>query len=413
MVLGLKPMGKPSTEKKKSQVLDRTEALHGPRTQAYGETKYREEKITSFGQNRGLAWSSDSSLWGNQVQRRKNHKFWTEPRPCMVLELKPMGKPSTEKKKSQVLDRTKALHGPRTQAYGETKYREEKITSFGQNQGLAWSSDSSLWGNQVQRRKNHKFWTEPRPCMVLGFKPMGKPSTKKKKSQVLDRTKALHGPRIQAYGETKYKKEKITSFGQNQGLAWSSDSSLWGNQVQKINLTSFGQNQGLAWSSDSSLWGNQVQKRKYHKFWTEPRPCMVLGLKPMGKPSTKKKISQVLDRTKSLHGPRTQAYGESKYKKENITSFGQNQVLAWSSDSSLWGNQVQKRKYHKFWTEPSPCMVLGLKPMGKPSTKKKISQVLDRTKSLHGPRTQAYGESKYKKENITSFGQNQVLAWSS
>src|SRR6266702_466581 len=143
------------------------------------------------------------------------------------------------------------------------------------------------------------------------------------------------------------------------------------NQVnKKENLISFGQNQGLAWSSDSSLWGNQVQKRKSHKFWTEPRPCMILGLKPMGKPSTKKKISQVLDRTKALHGPRTQAYGETKYKKENITSFGQNQGLAWSSDSSLWGNQVQKRKHHKFWTEQSPGKVLGLHPLGKPSTTK-------------------------------------------
>ena len=45
-------------------------------------------------------------------------------------------------------DETKALHGPRTQAYGGTKYKKE-ITSFIQNQGLAWSSDSSLWGNQL------------------------------------------------------------------------------------------------------------------------------------------------------------------------------------------------------------------------------------------------------------------------
>ena len=51
---------------------------------------------------------------------------------------------------------------------------------------------------------------------------------------------------------------------------------------------------------------------KDRNFWTEPRPCMVLGLKPMGKPSTLK------DR--------------------------------------------------KFWTEPRPCMVLELKPMGKPNT---------------------------------------------
>ena len=98
--------------------MDRTKALHGPRTQAYGETKYKKEIL-------------------------------------------------------QVLDRTKALHGPRTQAYGETKYKKEIL-------------------------------------------------------QVLDRTKALHGPQTQAYGETKYRR-KIKSFGQNQGLVWSSNSSLWGN----------------------------------------------------------------------------------------------------------------------------------------------------------------------------------------
>ena len=129
---------------------DRTKALHGPRTQAYGETRCKKLKITSAGQNLGLAWSSDSSLWGNQVQKVKNHKYWTEPRPCIVLGLKPMGKPSTK--------------------------------NF----------------------NYYKYWTEPRPCIVLGLKPMGKPSTKTL---------------------------IITSVGQNQGLAWSSDSSLWGNQV--------------------------------------------------------------------------------------------------------------------------------------------------------------------------------------
>ena len=91
----------------------------------------------------------------------------------MVLELKPMGKPTTWKK-NQVLDRTKVLPGPRTQTYGETNYLEEK-SSFGQNQGIAWSSDSNLWGNQLLIKI--KFWTEPRYCMVLGLKPMGKPTT--------------------------------------------------------------------------------------------------------------------------------------------------------------------------------------------------------------------------------------------
>ena len=31
-----------------------------------------------------------------------------------------------KKKKNQVLDRTKVLHGPRTQTYGETSYFQEK-----------------------------------------------------------------------------------------------------------------------------------------------------------------------------------------------------------------------------------------------------------------------------------------------
>ena len=79
------------------------------------------------------------------------------------------------------------------------------------------------------------------------------------------------------------------------------------------------------------------------KFWTEPRPCKVHGLKPMGKPSTLKNL--------------------------------------------------------KFWTEPRPCMVHGLKPVGKPSTKNEILQVFDRTKALQGPRTQAHGETKYVKKS--------------
>ena len=69
---------------------------------------------------------------------------------------------------------------------------------------------------------------------------------------------------------------------------------------------------------------------------------MVLGLKPMGKPTTYQ--NQVLDRTKVLHGPRTQTYGETKL-----------------------------FKY----------------------------QVLDRTKVLHGPRTQTYGETNYLEKSAT------------
>ena len=67
--------------------------------------------------------------------------------------------------------------------------------------------------------------------MVLGLKPIGKPTTLR----------------------------KTISFGQNQGLVWFSNSNLWGNQLLKRNL-SFGQSQGTAWSSDSNLWGNQLLK---------------------------------------------------------------------------------------------------------------------------------------------------------
>ena len=98
----------------------------------------------------------------------------------------------------------------------------------------------------------------------------------------MDRTKVLHSPRTQTYGETNYL--KILSFGQNQGVAWSSDSNLWGNQPLK--KLSFGQNQGVAWSSDSNLWGNQLLRY------------------------------QVLDKAKVLHDSRTQTYGKPNYFKE-------------------------------------------------------------------------------------------------
>ena len=54
--------------------------------------------------NRALAWANPQE---------------TEPRSCMVLEFKPMGKLITR----------------------------DKYLSTRQNQGLAWSSDSNLWGN--------------------------------------------------------------------------------------------------------------------------------------------------------------------------------------------------------------------------------------------------------------------------
>ena len=63
----------------------------------------------------------------------------------MVLRLKPIGKLITVTT-IWVLDRTKVLHGPRTQTYGKL-ITYDKYLSVRQNEGLAWSSDSNLWEN--------------------------------------------------------------------------------------------------------------------------------------------------------------------------------------------------------------------------------------------------------------------------
>ena len=112
-------------------------------------------------------------MWKPSTGDRKSTRLNSshERRSCMVLELKPMGK-LVASEKNQVLERTKVLHGLRTQTFGETS------------------------------------------CF--------------RKNKVLDRTKVLHGPRTQTYGETSYF-QKTLNIGQNQGLAWSSDSNLWGN----------------------------------------------------------------------------------------------------------------------------------------------------------------------------------------
>ena len=52
-----------------------------------------------------------------------------------------------------------------------------------------------------------------------------------------------------------------------------------------------------------------------------------------------------------------------------------------------------------FWPQASsPGPALGAYVRNINKYKKEILQVLDRTKALYGPRTQAYGETKYKKE---------------
>ena len=115
MVLGLKPMGKLATSNK-NKVLERVKDMHGPRTQTYEETSY-------FQKNKVLD------------RTKVLHGRWTQTY-----------RETSNSQKNKVLDRTKVLHGPRTQTYGETRYFQKTLNTR-QNQGLAWSSDSNLWGN--------------------------------------------------------------------------------------------------------------------------------------------------------------------------------------------------------------------------------------------------------------------------
>ena len=108
---------------------------------------------------------------------------------------------------------------------------------------------------------------------------------------------------------------------------------------------------------------------------------MVLGLKHMGKLVTSRK-TQVLDKTKVLHGLQTQIYRETRYFKK---------VHVLNGTKVLHGPRTQT------------C--------GETSYFRKI-QVLDRTKVLHSLRTQTYGETSYFKKNL-SPRQNKGLTWSS
>ena len=69
--------------------MDRTKVLYGPRTQTCGETNYLDEKT----------------------------EFWTELRYCMILGLKPMGKPITWMRKLGTKQDLATMHDVENGAY--------------------------------------------------------------------------------------------------------------------------------------------------------------------------------------------------------------------------------------------------------------------------------------------------------
>uniref|UniRef100_A0A7N2MBW0 Uncharacterized protein n=1 Tax=Quercus lobata TaxID=97700 RepID=A0A7N2MBW0_QUELO len=129
-------------ESKKLQVLDRTKALYGPRTQAYGETKYSKEKLQVLDRTK--------ALYGPRTQAYGETNYLTE--------------------KLQVLDRTKALHGPRAQAYGETNYLTEKLQVLDRTKVLC-GPRTQAYGETNYSIENYKLWTRPGRYMALRIYP--------------------------------------------------------------------------------------------------------------------------------------------------------------------------------------------------------------------------------------------------
>ena len=119
--------------------MDRTKALYGPRTQAYGETKYNKEILQVLDRTK--------ALYGPRTQANGETKYNKE-----IL---------------QVLDRTKALYGLRTQAYGETNYLKEKLQVLDRTKALYGPTQSKSLIARLPSRMNYlEFINLGRsPCM--------------------------------------------------------------------------------------------------------------------------------------------------------------------------------------------------------------------------------------------------------
>ena len=78
----------------------------------------------------------------------------------------------TRQSNSQVLDRTKVLHGPRTQSYKETRHSNSQVPN---RTKVFHGPRTQTYGET--RHSNSQVLTEPRSCMVLGLKAIRKLDT--------------------------------------------------------------------------------------------------------------------------------------------------------------------------------------------------------------------------------------------
>ena len=67
---------------------------------------------------------------------------------------------------------------------GSTNGFQPQVNSPHLGLGANLRKIKNKYREKLLRRKNYRFWTEPRPYMVLGLKPMGTPTTWKKKLEV-------------------------------------------------------------------------------------------------------------------------------------------------------------------------------------------------------------------------------------
>ena len=74
------------------------------------------------------------------------------------------------------MDRTKALYGPRTQASGETNYLEETTQVLDRTKVL-YGPRTQASGETNYLEEIIQVLDRTKALMVLGLKPMGKPTT--------------------------------------------------------------------------------------------------------------------------------------------------------------------------------------------------------------------------------------------
>ena len=168
--------------------------------------------VNGTGSSRGFQHQANAPHLGRGANLRKiKEKIQVLDRTKVLYDpqTQAYGETNYLKEEIQVLDRTKVLYGPRTQAYGETNYLKEKIQVLDRTRAL-YGPRTQAYGETNYLKEKVQVLDRTKALYGPRTQVYGETNYLKEKVQVLDRTKALYGPRTQAYGETNYLKEKTS-----------------------------------------------------------------------------------------------------------------------------------------------------------------------------------------------------------